>query len=194
MTKLCADRQSVCCCAEPLLQLVATVLQCDVAMLSVVSGDQILVMRNGRLESQADTEASPVKRVLHKLLCSDSCSTEVIRDTGSDPRYANIEVGSQQTDAKSFRNAMLHTRFGNDSGSCSVALNVGRDNANSALITMEAPELHCFLESMRSRQRQPLHLCGICSVGRQTFSVCAAGQCAQASMQGIEQDAVTVET
>ena len=72
--------------AEPLLQLVGTVLQVDVVMLSVVSGDQFLTMRGGKLESQSATEASPLKRALHPLVTADTCSTVVISDTALDAR------------------------------------------------------------------------------------------------------------
>ena len=78
--------EGVCGCAEPLLQLVGTVLQVDVVMLSVVSGDQFLIMRGGKLESQSATDASPMKRVLHKFLTDASCCNVVISDTGSDAR------------------------------------------------------------------------------------------------------------
>lgn len=74
------------CCAEPLLQLVGTVLQADVVMLSVVGGNQVLIMRGAKLENQAETEASPLKRIMHKLAAGDSCANTVISDTDTDPR------------------------------------------------------------------------------------------------------------
>ncbi len=73
-------------CAEPLLQLVGTVLQADVVMLSVVGGNQVLIMRGAKLESQAETEASPLKRIMHKLAAGGSCANTVISDTDTDPR------------------------------------------------------------------------------------------------------------
>ncbi|BDA49774.1 probable mitogen-activated protein kinase kinase kinase 11 at C-terminar half [Coccomyxa sp. Obi] len=71
---------------EPLLQLVGTVLQADVVMLSVVSGNQVLIMRGAKLESQAETEASPLTRIMQKLSAGDSCANTVISNTETDPR------------------------------------------------------------------------------------------------------------
>ena len=75
-------------CAEPLLQLVCTVLQCEVAALTLQSGDQWLVMRRGSLESQEDTEASALWRHRAELPLPPCCRTLVIPDTLRDARHA----------------------------------------------------------------------------------------------------------
>ena len=72
--------------AEPLLQLVCTVLQCEVAVLRLMDGEQMLVMRGGRLEPAAETEASLLWQLRGLLPAPACCSALVIPDTANDPR------------------------------------------------------------------------------------------------------------
>ena len=65
-----------------------TVLQCDVAVLSVIGGNEILVMRNGRLESRAVTAASPLGKSWVLLPVPVDCDNVVVEDSDVDPRWA----------------------------------------------------------------------------------------------------------
>ena len=47
---------------------------------------QILVMRNGRMESKAETEASPLPGLWPLLPITASCETTVVPDVDSDSR------------------------------------------------------------------------------------------------------------
>lgn len=92
--------------AEPLLQLVGTVLQVDVVMLSVVSGDQFLIMRGKKLESQSATDASPLKRALHKFVTEPSCSNVIVSDTSSDARWVHRLTSHAQGFFSSIENCL----------------------------------------------------------------------------------------
>ena len=89
MAGLAADgRPPVCWRAEPLLQLVCTVLQCDVAVLTLAAGDQMLVMRKGRLESREETEAGPLWQHRGALPIPTCCAALVLPDASADHRRA----------------------------------------------------------------------------------------------------------
>jgi hypothetical protein len=75
--------------AEPLLQLVCTVTQCSMAVLSVMGSNDILVMRNGRLESREATEASPLRKMWLRLPIPVDCECIVVQDSDNDPRCAS---------------------------------------------------------------------------------------------------------
>ena len=47
---------------------------------------QILVMRNGRMESRAETEASPLPGLWPLLPITASCETTVVPDVDADSR------------------------------------------------------------------------------------------------------------
>jgi hypothetical protein len=61
-----------------------------VAALTLQSGDQWLVMRRGKVESQEDTEASALWRHRGELPLPPCCRTLVIPDTARDARCATL--------------------------------------------------------------------------------------------------------
>ena len=61
-------------------------------MLTLLSGDQMLVMRGGKMESQEETEAGPLWQHRQKLPMPACCRTLVIPDTARDARFGTAPL------------------------------------------------------------------------------------------------------